>query len=562
MVRLEAIRDAGGLAACKVYMEQSARFPAQFFLPNRPQADLIRAVGELTPDKRIYLVTSANGIGKTTAAINILLNIIYPGLNAWPYARDCETGEVWPNGFFDFPLYRQFPLSWPRNVWYISNNDAIRSIERKFREWTNPRDVQFPRDGRTHASRVLFPSRPSWEISFKTIDQDPQTFESADISIVIFDEPPPYRLYNAAVGRLRSGGIIIIPATPLFTAAWFVDEIINRVGVDGDKYHQTVNIWTNCIEDAGSWDLGPIWGVHPKGNLYKRNIMFLLDNWDKDEIEARRDGSFKYLTGLIFKSYPEYDHNLEMRTQILSSPRMYTYRMIIDPHERRPPAIIWEVVLSEYRRHILREWPSIADQEYDHLPYHKIKDAGRYTVKDFVRIIDRIERELNIPKDNIRRIMDPNMGRKRQGTTGTTVAEDYSAAAREILNEEWAFNLNANDDLNAGHSKIREALKADPHGHPYLTHEPDCHNVVYAFTHYSWDDLTAAMAEKKEISIKPKEIGKDFIDVIRYSMMIALSPAELKQDHRDPYEDADYGEAVDWRTKIQYVKRPEGAHGA
>ena len=560
MILIDEIVRSAGLDYANLFYKTLQTHPAQFYLPNRAQADLIRAVGSQTPGKRIYLVTSGNGVGKTTAAINICLNLVYPGLNLFQYAKDVQTGEEFP-GFFNYYLYRRFPVTWPKQIWYISNRDAIVAIEKKFKKWVKADDTNFLKDGKAHVSRITFTSN-DWEIQFKTIDQDPATFETADVSVVIFDEPPPYRLFTAAVSRLREGGIIIIPATPLFTAAWFVDEIIEKADADGDKYYQKVNVWTNCVEEAGEWDLGQ-WGIHPKGNLYKSNIDMMIRNWDVDELEARRDGEFKYLTGLVFKSYSKRDRHHSMRDKVYFNPTDYMYRMTIDPHERRPPAVIWECFDRWNRRHVLREWPSLNDPQYNHLPYNKIKDADPLTISDFVKVFAKIEKELNIPQSRIRRIMDPNFGNKPNRETGRTVAEDYIYHAREQLGQEWTFLLHANNDLYAGHEKIKELLKPTVDDDLMWTIEPDCQNIDWCFRHYSYDELTAKQAEKKELAVAVREIGKDFIDCVRYSAMIPMTYEELNPVF-DPYEKGrDYGEVTrttsgDWRGRI---KRPEGSAG-
>jgi hypothetical protein len=421
-----------------------------------------------------------------------------------------------------------------------------------------------------------------WDCWFKTIDQDPQTFETADISVIIFDEPPPYRLFAAAVSRVRSGGIIIIPATPLFTAAWFVDNIIDVIKKEGpktdmegpktDMVHQTVKVWSNCIEKAGYWDLG--WaGMQPKGNLWKTNIDFMIKHWDPDELEARRDGVFKYLTGLIYKLYDPIIW-LKNYQEPHMNPNYYAYRMLIDPHERRPPAIYWvrmHQFENNFYRYIMRTWPSIYDLEFHNLPFHRIKDAGQYTIRDFVRIIRRIEEEeLKIPRRHmIKRVMDPNFGNKRDAETGLTTAQMYTRAARELLKEEWSFNTKAVNNLYYGHDAVKQMLKKDQYDNYPLLMDPNCDELDYGFRHYSWDDLTAKQAEKKEINLKVKEIGKDFMDLLRYDIMVPVTMEEWIRQH-DPYEEQDYGELISdykdqdtidrsWRNAG--AKRPDGARG-
>lgn len=573
MIILNGIHEASGFEGVSAYKRLTDHFPAQTFIPSRPGADLIRVIGEYAGDlptsKRVFLVTSANGIGKTTTAINICLNLAYPGLNTWQYAKDYETDEEFP-GFFNYPFFQDFPKDWPKSIWYVSNKDALKSIDKKFKMWCSKDVIGAFKYSSQRLDHIKFPGS-DWDCYFKTIDQDPQTFETADISVIIFDEPPPYRLFAAAVSRVRSGGIIIIPATPLFTAAWFVDNIIDVIKKEGEKsdmVHQTVNVWTNCIEKAGYWDLG--WaGLQPKGNLWKTNIDFMIKHWDPDELEARRDGIFKYLTGLIYKIY---DQTIWLKTtqSPAMNPKYYAYRMLIDPHERRPPAIYWARIYqsgNHYYRYIMRTWPSIYDNEYHNLPFHRIKDAGKLTIRDFVRIIKRIEEELKIPiRSRIKRVMDPNFGNKRDADTGLTTAQMYTRAAEELLKEQWSFNTRAVNNLYYGHDAVKQMLKPDQYNISPLLLDPNCDELDYGFRHYSWEDLTTKQAEKKEISLKVKEIGKDFMDLLRYDAMVPVTVDEWERQY-DPYEDVDYGERItdypdidrSWRTKVQ---RPDGARGA
>ena len=570
MIVLHNIAKASGADGVIAYKRLHEYFPAQVFVPTRPGADLLKIIGENAGDrpesKRVFLMTSANGTGKTTLAINITANLAYPGLNTWQYAKDYETGEEFP-GFFNYEFFQNYPKDWPKTVWYVSNKDALKSIDKKFKMWMSSDVIANFKYSSQRLDHIDFPGS-DWDVYFKTIDQDPQTFETADVGVIIFDEPPPYRLFAAAVSRVRSGGIIIIPATPLFTAAWFVDNIVDVIKKEGDAcdmVHQTVNVWTNCIEKAGWWDLG--WaGLHPKGNLWKTNIDFMIKHWDPDELEARRDGVFKYLTGLVYKIYDPVIW-LKDPQQPSQDPVYYIYRMLIDPHERRPPAIYWSRVHTagnNFYRYIMRTWPSIYDTEYHGLPFHRIKDAGKYTIGDFVRVIKRIEEdELRIPRRQmIRRIMDPNFGNKRDQDTGLTTAEMYMGAARKLLREEWSFNTKANDNLYYGHEAVKELLKQDRYGYWPLLLDPKCDEIDYGFRHYSFDDLTAKQAEKKEISINVKEIGKDFMDLLRYDSQVPVSLDEWPVKY-DPYEDQDYEERrTDYHIDRSWVRRPKGAAGA
>ena len=559
MIKLSSIKESLGRNGVRTYLKVKENFPAQTFLPTRSQAKLIKAVGTLTPEVRTFLDTSGNGGGKTFNAINIFLNIAYGKINIFNDLTDCETGDKYKG--FDYPFYTNFPRTWPHEAWYITNHESIKSIETKFKKWTHPADTIYQNEGKTHLSKISFKSN-NWKMYFKTINQDPDAFETAEVSLIIFDEVPPRRLYAAAWSRLRQGGIIIIVATPLFKAAWFVGDIIDKIDEDKDKYYQKTNCYENCIEKAGYWKVGK-WGIHPKGNLFQKNIEAQLRNYDPDELEARRDGTFKFLVGLVYKTYRTITHMLKSVSHPIPSAMNYMYRMVIDPHDRRPPAVIWVRIDKYGRRYIMREWPSRTDPHYSGLPFHKIKSADPYTVKDFVKIFHQIEtEELKIPLSRIdQRIMDPNFGRKPNSITGLTIAEEYCKAAKELnLEGKWSFNTNVLDDLAAGHKLVKEYLKPTSDNDYYLLLSPGCYNVDYSFRNYSYEEPEGKAAERIEVSEKVRLIGKDFSDLVRYDLAVPFSYKELLIE-KDPYEDTDYMQHVpEWRKKI-LTKRPQGVAG-
>lgn len=550
-------------------MDVERNFRAQTYLPTGAQYETIKAVGSLTPGKRIYLITSGNGTGKTTTSINILLNIIYGNINIYRDITDLDTGDK-ISGFFDLPLYNKWPLNWPKSIWYVSNADSLKFIAKEFQNWINPQDTITTKEGKSSLpwSQMTFRSN-EWDISLKTTKQEAETFESANVGIVLFDEPPPQKLFRAAVSRLRSGGIIVIPATPLFGAGWFVDEIIGKIDTDGDKWHQTVSVYTNCVEQAGWWDLGR-WGVHPKGNLTKDNIEFTLRNYDVDELEARRDGVFKFLTGVVYKQYPKIREKVYIQVPKADFPKLYSYRMIIDPHDRRPPSVVWMRYDKYSRPSVVREWPSIFDDCYNHLPFHKIRSADPYTIKDFVRMWIEIEDELQIPPDRLKAIMDPNFGRKPNRVNGKMVYQEYQDEFRR-QGRPRKFITEVIDDIATGHAAVKSKFLAPNNtGEIPLQIDKSCFNVDYSLRNYSYKELTGKQEENRELSEDLKELGKDFADLLRYAAVVPFKyrPPEGVDISGDGYEVIDYTgkhSRSELMRKISNARRsiiqPKGAAG-
>ncbi len=545
------------------WMVINEKFGSMGIAPNRPQFDMIKAVGTLPlKDKFIFLVTSANGVGKTTSVWNMLLQIFYQNNNLYRNIVDLDTGEK-ISGFFDFPIYNNFPREWPKNVWYVSNTDAINFIHEEMKLWAPKNEYQEyteEKKGKQYISRVNF-HRVGWNVWYKTVDQEAKVFETANISIVIFDEIPPEELYDAAIYRTRKGGFVIIIATPLKGSAWFWDRIIDHVEEDGDKWDQTVNIWQNCIERAGSWDLGK-YGIQKKGNITEKKIKFIIKNTNPDHVEARIHGRASHLSGIVFKSYDRDIHRKPV--EIPEHAPIFMYRMVLDPHDRRPPAVAWFRMDAFGRIQMIREWPSVNDTEYHGQLFIEIKDSGKYTIKDFCRSFIEIEKELKIPANRIQRIIDPNFGKKKQANTGLLVWQDYTMESRK-LGRPFHFILNAHDDIASGHAAIKNLLKIDSVGECMFSIGMDCLNTDLAFRRYAWKDWKGKDKDEKALSERIQEKYKDFMDLVRYSAVIPWKYVDLETLH-PMVKDSDYDERT-IKAKLRRLKhlplaaRPTGVEG-
>lgn len=560
----------------KAYKHYTALCAAKTYIPTRPQADAIKEIGIQYDNKKIYLVTSGNGAGKSTSVQNILLNAIYGSidgvpLNIYDYAKDEETGEEFP-GFFNYPFFTDFP-DWPHKCWYISNQSSLMSLHTKFKSWAPKGElietfsetefIKESKAGKTYVSECRF-KRTDWILNYKSIDQDLKTFESDDVGIIIIDEPVSQRIFSACISRLRCGGIIIIVATPLMDAGWFVDKIIDKIEDDKDKFHQTVKVWSNCIERAGDWDLG-VWGIQKKGNLHEKDIEAQLRNYpDQDEIPARESGEFMHLSGLIFKMYESKKVFKEINI-ITTTPMNYLYRFVLDPHDRKPPAASWYRLDQFGTVEKIREYPNYNDPEFGGRLFIDIKDSGRYTIQDFVKIFMEIEIDLKIPPSRIMDIIDPNFGMKRTSETGKRIHQLYSQASGEVgkrlgTMRRYSFLTNVNDSLAPGHKSIKAMLKPNLHDdYPYYI-DIDCINTDLAYRRYSWKKDSAKAEDEHGLTDKIEQKYKDFIDLDRYCFMLPWDYV-FPQKFVSEYTNEDYGEKENWQERIMNVKRPEGAEG-
>jgi hypothetical protein len=536
--------------AASMRMRYEKVFPAEFFLPNRPQAHFIKDVGTLSMQGVTeFLLTSANGVGKTSIVINILINIVYGNINLWPKAYD-KKEKRWYNGFFNYPLFNSFPSVWPKEIWYVSSRDNLESIFNEFQRWLPQdsrmiveaeKDFTTSKDGKNYISSIRWPNQ-GFRLYSRTIDQGLEVFESANVSVIICDEPPPQPIYEALQFRIRKGGIIIMPATAIGSnATYFQDEFVESpdlYSIDnptGFKYHASVRAEEACIETSGDWYI-PEYGTHPMGNLplqWIENRRKALRN--KPEIMAARlDGKMTVYQGRIIKNYKP---NLHFGfTSLTNNPAALSYMMVVDPHDRRPPAVGWFSIDKFGFRQAIREWPSVYDDDFDKLLFVNIKDAFGWTVKMYVERWAEIEAEIGIPENRIIRIMDPNFGTKpvRTGThAGKTTAQVYRDAAREYLKLDWFFDTNVPDNLEEGHSMLRSIFELDANGDIQYLIDKTCQNMHKSLLRYIWDDFTGKDAEERQgIKEKPKEKWKDFVDIQRY--MVMYEPFKWIQPQGDP----------------------------
>ena len=569
---------------------------AKTFVPNRPQYDFIHAVGNLPLEtidpKTVFIVKSANGIGKTAATWNILINIIYGNekdedgnygpVNIFQTGIiDLATGEK-IDGFFSGPMYNGgFPKHWPKNIWYVSNKDVLNAIWEEAKVWLPVNDYEEfwdeHKDGKNYISKVKFLST-GWTLFFKTVDQEPKTFEGANCSIIINDEPCPRPIFAAEIARIRMGGIILMPATPLRDEPWFPEYC--EISDDPDLWILEVNVWKNCIERAGQWDMG-VFGIQDKGNLTERKIEMMIRQWerlDPDLLPARVEGKSVHLIGIVYKSYPKYRDKIFKPFDIwVRSPYEFMYRFILDPHDRKPPVAIWMRLDRWGNRFVLREFPAVTDPQYQGKMFSEIADAGHYTTDDFIKFFMQIEKELQIPPTRITDIIDPNFGLKRNAQTGKRVYEEWSEISRQVKKElgygrEYSFITNVLDAVDEGHQEVRQLiLPTVNEQHRWLVHET-CANVDQQMRYYRRKKQTLKHEEEMGLTDKVANKYKDFPDLVRYDAVTFWDYIELGR-HKDRFTGSDYEETIkpadkeegeeqfNWQDVIREVARPEGSDG-
>ena len=461
--------------------------PLRFFHPNKAQVRFIDAFKE--KDSRIILFPAGNWIGKTASAIAIL------GACIWP---DQAEDEI-----FNHPLVKSWTsFGYPKRARILSTPkelEAIGSIQVEIKRWWPV--------GRYKADSERFPRRyttdTGWVIDLMSYEQDLSEFEGATIPFFVFNEPSKEAIFDACLSRMKFGGKVLMPMTPLADSAWIWDRLIAKEGQQGIRviYGDTMD---NCIDNGG---------VIPR-----EAIENFANSCDPDEREARLHGKFLHLSGAIFKGFDRNVHTAEGNPPGLDGREIY---MVCDPAVGKPLAVIWASVGQAGDIFIFDESPN-----YE---FNKAKDPN-FGVKEYVELFKT--KEAILGGRPVNRILDRHFGNQRRTLGGLTLKQEFAN-----FNFNFADSYSISDvtaEVETGILKMKDALRYDKTkpldsiNRPKLTISANCINTIHALERWSRDPKNG----------KPKEEYKDFADVVRY---LVMSNPEVRKPSNYKPEVLSYG---------------------
>ena len=151
--------------------------------------------------------------------------------------------------------------------------------------------------------------------------ENAKIFEGGEGNWVMFNEPPPERIFSACSRWLMvRGGIMIFAMTPLWEA-WVYDKLFLNQGPG--------------MEQPDVFQMS----VYENPYLTDNRILNLIQDCPEDEREARIFGGFKHLTGLVYKNFGDLH-----RIKSFAVSKDWMPLMIMDYHPREACAILWLVV--------------------------------------------------------------------------------------------------------------------------------------------------------------------------------------------------------------------------
>lgn len=433
-------------------------------------------------------MSSANGTGKTTTIVALIANICFPN----------------DNPFFQQPLVKNW--KWERRGRIVSDTTTIKETIIPMMEKMIPKkNYTRSKAGKEFWSKwkmrdddgnVVF----EWDLM--TYEQDPKQFESANLGIVIFDEPPPFSIYTASIARLKMGGVCLIFATPLGSnvgSAWLYQRIVSDPERDSNDFFYM----TASKEDACS---DPKHGL--RGFLPHEQIEREMKQYPEEEILPRIFGEFSQVKGRVIKEYDEKIHVLDQVFDV--NKEDYAVVQLWDTHARVNEAIMWVAINRNGTAFVVDElWI----------------DAG---VDEIVARVKEIDSKYRV----VKRLIDPSAFNvdKRIELTGK-YGEIKGVSFAQILHEKYGLKYEPASKRRAdGITMIREALRYNYQAgvwvqYPRLFVFPHCTRTRWEFLNWMWDDWRGISAERNDPRDKPQDkndhmmenLGRFFLEGVTYS---------------------------------------------
>ena len=386
----------------------------------------------------------------------------------------------------------------------------VQTIYPKFEEWSPRGQYKVKRDNRGIPKKIIW--KNGSVIHFMSNDQDDMAFEGTNGHWVWADEPIDYAKYvGLKRGLVDFSGHMWMTMTPL-TQPWIADVIANRANdPDGNVRLFKFSVWDNCVENGG--------------HLRREDIEEFLGDLREEELEARLHGNFLHLAGRVYK---EWDPEEPFWVPPFEIPVTWPRVCVIDPHPRKPIAVMWAAVNPD------GQW----------FVYRDLFDPALKTVSD---VADRIKEVEGWRRDDrgrwlrgsdaepvVLRIIDSSAN-EQERTSGETIWKRFAA-------EQLWCAIAKKRNAQAGYDAIHEALKVHYEwGEPNLVVFNTCAHVKQNFLNLCWDDWnTSKMRELKGDKQDIRKNHDDFIDCIRYIYQFGLTYRQLR---------GQMGKVDDWYTE-------------
>lgn len=499
----------------------TASYKLWFLAPNRVQEAFVRIKNRHGRMPRTRLFEAGNQSGKTT--IGVAEDIAHAmGFRPW-----LDSGDP------DFYTRMKVPNVGMVGV-EVAGQNLVQRIEPLFREFIPPQcEPEFDRysDGAIKCITLVrdyFGNKCGSRIHFRSYVQGADTFEGVLSDWIHWDEPPPRAILNAANrGKMATNAPSWFTMTPLkepYIYDIFSLNAFNNEGADEEIAIFRCSTWENCQDYCRECNLGitqnepaameaaglapgamrpinrcpncrKVLGYMPRAGIDN----YLKTITDNDEREAREEGKWKHLSGMVYK---ELDRDKHIYTDF-EIPANWMRVEAVDPHDSRPTRWLFGAVSPEEITVNGRSANRVYFYAYL-LPSGNIGAIAKAV---------KVKRAQHNYIEPAMVILDAKYGTKTINTEDDTTSWEDELAKAGVRNIRLSHS--AAGDVPLGHKRVKEYL-APHYSAPKDKELPGMQfaaegcrgdrGPIQDMFNYRW----------KEGSDKPEESFKDMCDCVRY----------------------------------------------
>lgn len=441
------------------------------FIPHPGQYRALQMIQKgVDSGKMKFGVFPGKGWGKTQLLMNLYWNIMCE-----PEAR---------TRFFRLPFIVNW--KWPKHLRMVTMAEDLKDhsgeVWKAIDQWWPKGEYETQKQDHPYISLYRH-KKTGFIMDVRTFDQEPKQHESSTLGFMASNEPPPSYIWSTYASRFRKGGIMCCFATLVFESEFFKDDVIDNPNASycfGDVHE-------NCRQCSREEVLFDGTRYVMEGVLDHDQIEATLRELPKHIREAARMGRPVHLSGAAFAVDSKV--HFVPREKLPRKEDCAASILALDPHQRRPWALVVVLKDAHGNYYVADEWPRIGTLPWKS-PYHKITDAG-VGHEFYAKAIREIKAKWGVRDVNA--VIDAKFA-------GQMVTSDQHAQKlREILAYQYKLWFQAGHTAvrgdNGGIDAMKNLLAFDMDKPVDFTNRPrlyfceDCWNVCHQMQNVTWDEM-------------------------------------------------------------------------
>jgi hypothetical protein len=446
--------------------------------PTGLQEDIIVSFGRGT--HQIIVALHPNDVGKTTAGVNILKNIIWPHdpkWFSWWEGKSIFRDREWP--------VKRFRIASEHG--FLAEQGAVQ-IE--IGNWWPKGRYLWEKGGKPYPS--LCTTDSGWLGDALSYTQERKQFESLKIDVMWTDEPANPDLVGAITSRFTDteNMLWLVTATPIKCGP-FLDMLSDLKDKGTRVKYLTGTAYENSITSGKPNHLGTKRGMRSDAAIAAKIAATPLD-----ERDARCFGKSNSKAGRV---YYDFDRNIHVKDFDLTSDYAKSWNcfMSMDPHPKAFPFIQWWAITPDKKRILYNEWPTVEFLQgnfYDEVRKTLICNYDAEMISKFIKIYDGTQFGLHLYK----RFIDPRPAKQSEhnyGRMNESLLEQYAKHGIDFICPPAQLIETQRDNIRNG-LKYDKQMPINEFNEPSIYYMPHCQNSIRMMDRHYWDEEKECEAEQ------------------------------------------------------------------